>query len=80
MIGENHKSALLVMTDRTTLVTMIEKLNSKNAEEVYHKMNERLTNFNSSWVETLTLDNRKEFAYHYKIVKDLNVKIYFTRP
>jgi len=28
MMGENHKSALLVMTDRTTLVTMIEMDNS----------------------------------------------------
>lgn len=26
MMGSNHKSALLVMTDRTTLITMIEKL------------------------------------------------------
>lgn len=80
MMGSNHKSALLVMTDRATLVTMIEKLSSKNADEVYQKMNERLTNFNSSWVKTLTFDNGKEFANHHKIAKDINVKTYFTRP
>ncbi|MGK0322305.1 MAG: IS30 family transposase [Psychroserpens sp.] len=45
MMGSNRKSALLVMTDRATLVTMIEKLSSKNADEVYQKINERLTNF-----------------------------------
>lgn len=80
MMGKNHKSALLVMTDRTTLVTMLEKLESKNAEEVYQKMNQRLTNFDSSWIKTITFDNGKEFAFHHKIGKDLNAKTYFTRP
>lgn len=80
MMGSKHKSALLVMTDRTTLITMLEKLESKNAQEVYLKMKERLTNFNSSWIKTITFDNGKEFAYHHKIAKDLNVKTYFTRP
>ena len=80
MMGSNHKSALLVMTDRTTLVTMIEKLKSKNADEVYEKMNQRLTKFSASWIKTITFDNGKEFAYHHKIAEDLNVKTYFTRP
>lgn len=80
MMGSNHKSALLVMTDRTTLITMIEKLESKNANEVYTKMKHRLTRFNPAWIKTITFDNGKEVAYHYKIAKDLNVKTYFTRP
>ena len=80
MMGSNHKSALLVMTDRATLVTMIEKLSSKNADEVYQKMNQRLTNFDSSWVKTITFDNGKEFARHGEIAKDVNAKTYFTRP
>ncbi|WP_317131434.1 IS30 family transposase [Maribacter sp. ACAM166] len=69
MMGRNHKLALLVMTDRATLVTIIEKLNSKNANEVYQRMNERLTNFDSPWIKTLKFYNVKEFAYHYKIAK-----------
>ena len=76
----NHKSALLVMTDRATLVTMIEKLKSKNAEEVYEKMSSRLTNFNACWMKTITFDNGKEFAHHHHIAEDLKVKTYFTRP
>ena len=59
---------------------MIEKLKSKNAEEVYQKMNKRLTRFDSSWIKTITFDNGKEFAFHYKIAKYLNVSTYFTRP
>ena len=80
MMGSNHKSALLVMTDRTTLITMLEKLQSKNAEEVYEKMKSRLTNFNSCWIKTITFDNGKEFSKHNEIAKDLKVKTYFTRP
>jgi IS30 family transposase len=70
----------MVMTDRATLVTIKEKLNSKNADKVYEKMNERLTNFASSWIKTITFDNGKEFARHAKIAKDINAKTYFTRP
>jgi len=53
MMGVNHKSALLVMTDRTTLVTIIEKLESKNANEINENMIRRLTSFSSSWIKTI---------------------------
>jgi IS30 family transposase len=43
-------------------------------------MKNRLANFSSSWIKTITFDNGKEFAYHYKLAEDLNVKTYFTRP
>lgn len=80
MMGSNHKSALLVMTDRATLVTMLEKLNGKGAEHVYQKMRKRLSNFSSSWIKTITFDNGKEFAHHHKLARDLDTKTYFTRP
>lgn len=80
MMGKDHKSALLVMTDRATLVTMLERLSGKDAEEVYQKIVKRLTNFNSSWIKTLTFDNGKEFSYHYKLIDLLNIKTFFTRP
>lgn len=48
MMGSQHKSALLVMTDRATLVTMMEKLKGKETYQVYKKMEQRLTNFSSS--------------------------------
>ena len=80
MMGSDHKSALLVMTDRATLVTMLEKLSGKEASQVYDKMEKRLTNFSSSWIKTLTFDNGKEFAKHQKIGELLNAKTYFTRP
>lgn len=80
MMGKDHKSALLVMTDRATLITMLEKLRGKEASEVYEKMEKRLTNFSPSWIKTLTFDNGKEFALHQEIGELLNAKTYFTRP
>jgi IS30 family transposase len=43
-------------------------------------MGERRTNFNSSWIKTITFDNGKEFAEHMKIAKLLKAKTYFTNP
>ena len=58
---------------------MIEKLNSKNADEVYRQMKHRVTKFNPSSIKTTPFDNGKEFAYPYKIAQDLMVKTYFTK-
>lgn len=44
------------------------------------KMNKRLTDFSSYWIKIITFDNGKEFAYHHRTVRDLNVKTYFARP
>jgi IS30 family transposase len=80
MMGKNHKSALLVMTDRTTLIAMLEKLSGKQADEVCQAMKKRLSNYNSSWIKTITFDNGKEFAGYQEIAKLFNAKTYFTRP
>jgi len=80
MMGKDHKSALLVLTDRATLITMIEKLKGKTAKEVTSKIKERLSRFSSSYLKTLTFDNGKEFAGHQEIAEEFNVKTYFTTP
>ena len=80
MMGKDHKSALLVLTDRTTLITMIEKLNGKSANEVTSKIKERLGRFSSSYLKSITFDNGKEFAGHKEIADEFNLKTYFTTP
>lgn len=71
MMGKDHKSALLVLTDKTTLITMIDKLQGKTSLEVTQKIIERLSRFNSCYVKTITFDNGKEFAENTKIAKYL---------
>lgn len=80
MMGKDHKSALLVLTDRATLITMVEKLNGKTAKEVTEKITKRLSKFSTSYVKTITFDNGKEFAGHQKIANQFNIKTYFTTP
>lgn len=80
MMGKNHKSALLVMTDRSTLLTALEKLSGKDAKQVEESIINRLGRINTSWIKTLTFDNGKEFSYHQTIGRALKAKTYFTRP
>jgi IS30 family transposase len=80
MIGKDHKSALLVLTDRASLLTGLEKVASKDAAIVAEAIKERLSRVNSSWIKTLTYDNGKEFAFHESITEETGAKAYFTRP
>ena len=80
MLGKDHKSALLVLTDRTTLINMIDKLQGKTSLKVTQKIIERLSRFNSSYIITIIFDNGKEFAGHTEIAKIFNLKTYFTTP
>ena len=80
MMGSDHKSALLVLTDRTTLITVIEKLKGKTADEVTHKIKQRLSRFSPSYIKTITFDNDKEFSGHQEIAEHFNLKTYFTTP
>jgi IS30 family transposase len=43
-------------------------------------MNMRLSNFNASWIKTITFVNGKEFAEHQKTAEKFKAKTYFTRP
>jgi len=80
MIGKDHKSALLVLTDRASLLTGLEKVASKDAAIIAEAIKERLGRVNSSWIKTLTYDNGKEFAFHESITEETGAEAYFTRP
>jgi IS30 family transposase len=80
MIGKDHKSALLVLTDRASLVTALEKLESKDAKIVSQAIIKRLSRVNTSWIKTLTYDNGKEFALHKEVTEKTKANAFFTRP
>jgi IS30 family transposase len=80
MIGKDHKSVLLVLTDRATLLTALEKIDSKDAKGLSQAIIKRLVRVNSSWIKTLTYDNGLEFALHKEVTKMTKVKSHFTRP
>lgn len=80
MMGKDHASALLVMTERSTLITTIDFLESKESHLVQEKINNRLSRIGKSWVKTMTFDNGKEFAGHKAVAEKYAVKTFFTRP
>ena len=78
IMGANHKSALLVTIDRSTLMTTIDKLEGKDSTIITKKIIQRLKRYKQ--VKTITFDNDQAFSQHEKIGKALNADTYFTRP
>lgn len=79
VIGANHNGALLTLVERVTKVTIIEKLNSRNAKNLSNRLIYRMKRCNIP-VHTITFDNGKEFTEHQKISRALKAKIYFATP
>jgi IS30 family transposase len=80
MMGKEHKSALLVMTDRATLITTMDFLAGKDSKAVKQKIEDRIKWVGSSWIKTMTFDNDMAFALHHEIQEEYGIKTYFTRP
>lgn len=77
MIGKNHKSAVLVITDRKSRFNKFRKLNGKSAKKVTR---ETATALRGLPVKSITNDRGQEFSDHIRCEKELNVKVYFCDP
>jgi len=80
MVGKAHKSALLVITDRATLLTRLKKVTSRQAAHTEEAIEQMLRRVPKAFIKTLTLDNDKGFANHQMIGSKLDADVYFTRP
>jgi transposase, IS30 family len=78
IIGKNHKGGLLVTLDRATMITTIDKINSKKPKHIKRLILKRMKN--RKYLKTITFDNDQAFGLHKEIAKELGVKTYFTRP
>ena len=74
-----HKSALLVITDRATLLTRLKKVTSRQADHTEAAIVSSLARVPKAFLKTLTLDNDKGFANHQSIERKLDAQVYFTR-
>lgn len=79
IIGAKHKGVLLTMNDRVTKKVSIDKLMSKNSEEVCKVMIKATEKFEGE-KHTCTVDNGKEFAGHEDFTDATGVKVYFCHP
>jgi IS30 family transposase len=79
MMGKNHNGALLVMTDRETLHTCLQKLETRGSSIVSNAIIKRLKKMGFR-IRTVTFDNDMGFANHMEVAKALKAETYFTRP
>lgn len=77
IVGANHKGAILTLVDRTSKFLLAKKLKSREADATSNAIIETLKN---NEMQTLTLDNGREFASHEKVSKSLGVDVYFAHP
>ena len=78
IIGKNHQGGLLVMLDRATLITTIDKISSKKPKHIKKLILKRMKN--NQDLKTMTFDNDQAFGLHQEIANELNIKTFFTRP
>jgi IS30 family transposase len=62
IMGKGNGSALLVMTDRASLLTNINKVKGKDSKQLIHKIIERLSIIHK--LKTITFNNDQAFRYH----------------
>jgi len=79
VIGKNHLGAIVTVVERKTLFTVAALVDCKQADVVTAATIQLLTPLKGR-VHTITADNGKEFAYHEKLVKQLDTKVYFAHP
>ncbi len=78
IIGKNHQSGLLVMLDRASLLTTIDKIDSKKPKHIKKLILKRMNK--NKYLKTMTFDNDQAFGLHQEIAGELNIKTFFTRP
>ena len=79
IVGKDQKSALVVLTERTSKYTLIRKLVNFKAEDTAQMVIAMLEQY-KEWVHTITMDNGKEFYRHTVISAALDAATYFCHP
>ncbi|VAW95297.1 Mobile element protein, partial [hydrothermal vent metagenome] len=79
MIGKGHKGVFVTLDERKSKLRLALPVSSKKARDVTDAM---LSLFGpvKQFVNTITFDNGKEFAYHEEVAKTIQCETYFAKP
>jgi IS30 family transposase len=77
MVGKNHKSAVLVITDRKSRFNKFRKLQGKYAKKVTRETIKALKDLPK---RSMTNDRGQEFSDHQNCEKKMKIKVYFCEP
>ena len=80
IIGENHKGALLTITDRVSLMEWIAKLSGKNAEELAEDANRLIRQYIPKKTDFDTIDNQYVELIQNKLNDRPRKKLGFATP
>lgn len=80
VISRKSKYSLVVIHERSSRMTFINRINEKSADQVEKAIIKRLSRLPENLRKTLTFDNGTENANHLKIGKHLKMKTYFCNP
>lgn len=79
IIGKAHAQAIVSLTERKSMFTLLKKVPQKSAELVEEAVVNLLNPIKKA-VYTITSDNGREFACHKTIAKKLKTAFYFAHP
>jgi IS30 family transposase len=81
IIGKiSDDTALSVIVERTTRLTLLHKLKGRKATDKLNALFTRLSVFLKHLRKTLTTDNRAENASHEDVTRTLGMPVYFCHP
>lgn len=79
VIGKKHQGVFVTLVERYTKKFLCAHVSNKTAAAVTEATVALLKPY-KKFVHTITADNGKEFAWHEKIAKALDTKVYFAHP
>lgn len=80
IVGKMHNSAIGTLVERTTRLTLIVPLKSKDSLEVAKSFALAFKRIPKQFVKTLTYDRGSEMTKHKEFTKETKIRVYFADP
>jgi IS30 family transposase len=80
VLGPPGTGGVATLVDRKSRFTIIIKIQSKDADHVQEKLQQRLKEITEERRHSITFDNGTEFARCHRLEKHLGLKLYFADP
>jgi len=80
VLGPAGTGGLATLVDRKSRLTIVAKIQSKNADHVHERIKRRLKALDKHRRHSITFDNGTEFASCHRLERHLGVVLYFADP
>lgn len=80
IVGKNHSSAIGTLVERTTRLTLLVPLKTKDALSVRNEFAKTFRRIPDKFKKSLTYDRGLEMSQHKLFTKDTGIKVFFADP